>query len=438
VAYTSCTLTCSQVSQSAFSVAYGTGSVKGVQGTDTVHLGSISVPLTFGLAQSVSDEFLSYPMDGILGLGRPDTVKSGTTGVNAPSLMDTLISQKIISSKLYGLALWRSADGGSNDGEINFGSPDTSRYDGNLNYISAITSTNGFWEIPIADAGVDGKKVGLTGRTAIIDSGTSFILMPKSDAAKLHQAIPNSSQNGETFTVPCDATNKVQIVFGSITYNISPKDYVGSPSGSDCASNIIGRQVFSSSQWLVGDVFLKNVYTVFDYDQQRVGLGVKGASVSKVATTTAGDAKSTQSMLFYTLNPLLPKHPPHSFPSIRAEVHPHYLLSQMHYRHSHQSLTLPLQHLSHNPPQPKLKPHHRLKQDQYLPPIQAAPHFRTQQHQALSQVLGTNNLLLSSREEQTHLQHPYLDLELRLQQARRVVQRRVLQQRPRHRFWMLS
>lgn len=268
-------------------MAYGTGSVKGVQGTDTVHLGAISAPLTFGLAQSVSDEFLSYPMDGILGLGRPDTLTNDPTGIKAPSLLDALVSQKVITSKIFGIALWRSADGGSNDGVINFGSPDASRYDGDLNYIAAIKNTNGFWEIAIADASVDGKKVGITDRTAIIDSGTSFVLMPQDDAAKLHKAIPGSSQNGESFTVPCDSTSKVQIIFGTVTYDISPKDYVGSPSGSGCISNIVGRQVFGSKQWLVGDVFMKNVYTVFDYDQSRVGFGVKRSSVSKSASSSS-------------------------------------------------------------------------------------------------------------------------------------------------------
>ncbi|TLD18880.1 acid protease [Venturia nashicola] len=281
-----------QISSKTFSVAYGTGSVKGVQGTDTVKLGAMSASLTFGLAESVSDEFLSYPMDGILGLGRPETLNSDATGVKAPSLLDALVSQKVIRSKQFGMALWRSADGGKNDGEINFGSPDSNRYDGDLNYITAVKSTNGFWEIPMADSGVDGTKLGITGRTAIIDSGTSFILMPQDDAAKLHKAIPNSSQNEESFTVPCDSKNKMQIVFGTVTYDISPKDYIGKPSGSGCASNIVGRQVFGPKQWLVGDVFMKNVYTVFDYDQQRVGFGVKRASASNPVSVSA--AKSIQ------------------------------------------------------------------------------------------------------------------------------------------------
>ena len=233
-------------------------------------------------------------MDGILALGRPDTITGDHSGVNAPSFMDVLISQKVISSKFFGIALWRNSDGGNNNGEINFGSPDSSRYDGSLNYISAIKNSNGFWEIPVADAGVDGKSAGLTGRSAIIDSGTSFILMPQSDAATLHQLIPGSSQSGEAFTIPCTADNKVQISFGGTTYDISSKDYVGRAlGGGSCSSNIAGRQTFGPTQWLVGDVFLKNVYAGFDYDGQRVGFGVKKGSSS--STSTASAAKSTKS-----------------------------------------------------------------------------------------------------------------------------------------------
>jgi hypothetical protein len=255
--------------------------------------------MTFGLAQTVSDDFLSYPMDGIMALGRPETITASSTGVNSPSLMDVLVSQKVISSKFFGLALWRDADGGNNNGEINFGAPDTSRYDGDLNYVSAIRNANGFWEIPVADAGVDGKSAGLTGRSAIIDSGTSFILMPQGDATKLHALIPGSSQSGETFTVPCDATNKVQLTFGGTTYDINTKDYIGNAlGGGACSSNIVGRQVFGATQWLVGDVFLKNVYAGFDYDGQRLGFGVKnGAAGASSTPTTSTPASTTQSRL---------------------------------------------------------------------------------------------------------------------------------------------
>jgi hypothetical protein len=299
-----------QTDSTTFSITYGTGSVSGTIGTDTIHISTLSPSLTFGLASNVTSEFNAYPMDGILGLGRGSPTSSLT------SLLSTLSSLDIPS--LYGIHLSRSS---SADGELNFGAPNTDRYDGDLNYISTVDNEGGFWEIGIEDAGAyssPSSSLSLTSRTAILDTGTSFLLVPPSDADALHSLIPDSAQSSEgseTYTVPCASTQTLWIQFGGKRYNISTADYIGNEvSGSEgsgmCASNIIGRQTFAESQWLVGDVFLKNVYAVFDMDAGRVGLGVKGngtgtegdgetasASASASATgtgtvTTTGDGSS--------------------------------------------------------------------------------------------------------------------------------------------------
>lgn len=285
-----------EVTQTAFKVAYGTGNVQGITGSDQAHVGSMSVPLIFGLAQNVSNEFSSFPMDGIVGLGRADLLTDTANDIQGPSLLDELVSQKIITSKMFGISLWRDSDGGTNNGEINFGAPDSSRYTGDLNYMPAVTNTNGFWEIAIDDAGMDGSTLGLGGRTAIIDSGTSYILVPPDDADTIHSVLPGSTLIGTgQWTVPCDSTGQIQIRFGGKAYNISPKDYIGAAASTGCLSNIIGRQTFGSKQWLVGDVFLKNVYTVFDFDGQRVGLGVKVASSPSPSATTSPSSPGTPS-----------------------------------------------------------------------------------------------------------------------------------------------
>lgn len=280
-----------------FSVTYGTGSAAGTLATDTIHIGTLSPSLTFGLATNVSREFRSYPMDGILGIGRGTKT---TDSIDAPQVMDVLASDKLIGSKTYGIHLSRSRDGLA-DGELNLGSLNTDRYSGDINYIECVENDTGFWEIPITSAGVDNQDSGIQGsRTAIIDTGTSYILMPQSDAEALHKKIPGSQNTGETFFVPCDTSAVMYFEFGTIKYNISTPDWRGGKVDSGlCRSNIVGRQTFSKSQWLVGDVFLKNVYSVFDFDKKSVGFGVKSSTEevegqsTSTSTTLVSESKPT-------------------------------------------------------------------------------------------------------------------------------------------------
>lgn len=264
-----------------FSITYGTGSSSGTLASDTIHIGtSLSSPLTFGLATNVSDEFRAYPMDGILGIGRGSAASDGE--IAAPQIMDVLSSNRLIAAKLYGIHLSRAKDG-LQDGALDIGHIDKSRFSGDMNYLDCVENDTGFWEIPLEGASVDGKDAlasapGNGGRTAIMDTGTSFILIPEQDATAMHSSIKDHTQSGEMFFVPCDTKAQLSFSFNKVAYNISAADWIGEKvegQGGLCRSNIIGRQTFKANQWLVGDVFLKNVYSVFDFEKERVGLGVK-------------------------------------------------------------------------------------------------------------------------------------------------------------------
>ncbi|KAL1979955.1 hypothetical protein VTN96DRAFT_4863 [Rasamsonia emersonii] len=274
----------------SFNVGYGTGTVEGVLANDTVSFAGFNLQLTFGLANNASDDFLNYPMDGILGLGRSDSSAIGT-----PTVMDVIADNKFLKSNVVGISLQRNSDG-TKDGEITFGGVDTSKFRGDIVYTSTIPN-NDRWEIPVQDAGVDGKACNFTGKSAIIDTGTSYILLPPADASAIHALIPGSSPAGENFNVPCKSTAEVQFTFSGITYSISPKDYVGSPdsSGTTCVSNIVGVQTFGPNDWLLGDVFLKNVYTVFDYDNNRIGFAGRPGSTAPTGTPTTSATTGTVS-----------------------------------------------------------------------------------------------------------------------------------------------
>ena len=269
-------------SSSTFNVGYGTGNVSGILGTDNVTLAGLTVPLTFGIVSDASSDLLNYPMDGILSLGQ--------ASAGDATFMNSLSQQNLVPSKLWGVRLSRHVHNtNGNDGEIDFGSPNTDLYSGSLAYSTAIADSS-FWEIGIDGAGVDGKAADIgSSRTAILDTGTSYIYMPPSDAQAIHSLISGSKQDGETFTIPCSTQSIVQISVSNVNYNISYQDIVGDTTdeGTTCGSKIISRETFGPNRWLVGDVFLKNVYTVFDYDQNRVGFGVQATTSSASATSSS-------------------------------------------------------------------------------------------------------------------------------------------------------
>lgn len=129
------------------------------------------------------------------------------------------------------------------DGVIHFGAVDDAYFEGDIVYSPSISDL-GYWEIEVDDFAVDGKSLGFpTRRKAIIDTGTSLILAPESDAMTLHAGINDAKSNGELFAIPCDTNSTLDITINDVVYSILPQDWVGEQTGSGryCLSNVIGR-----------------------------------------------------------------------------------------------------------------------------------------------------------------------------------------------------
>lgn len=234
-------------------------------------------------------------MDGILGLGKGKSASQ----LGAPQLIEGLATGGLIEDKVYGVYLSRASDG-HNDGEINFGGVNKELVDGDMNWVPSVDNDNGFWEVEVSDAGIDEDMVGFTAKSAIIDTGTSYMFLPEPDALALHKLVKGYSQEGETFTVPCDTRVEIKIQFGDTAYGISTKDWVGGTTKGGCRSNIFGRKTFGDDQWLLGDVFLKNVYAGFDLDNGKVGFGKRKSEASaggekEGSSTSTGEETKTSS-----------------------------------------------------------------------------------------------------------------------------------------------
>ncbi|KAK1633427.1 aspartic peptidase domain-containing protein [Colletotrichum phormii] len=261
-----------------FAVAYGSGSVKGDKITDTVSFAGMKFDFQFGVANETSDDFNHFPFDGILGLSM--------AGGETDNFMQVVKSSGQLPANIFCVYLNRAADG-PNTSEISFGTCNTDKYTGNITY-TGVGNDNGDWAIPLDGIQYDGLKSGAAGKLAYVDTGTSYVFGPQTDVAAFHKNIPGStSDDGTTYKVPCDSNKDVTYTFSGVSYVISPKDWRSSPAADGtCTSNIYGHEVVAGA-WLLGDVFLKNVYAVFDKDQKRIGFATRVDPPPVTSTATA-------------------------------------------------------------------------------------------------------------------------------------------------------
>lgn len=147
-------------------------------------------------------------------------------------------------------------------------------------------NTEGFWEGAMTDVTVDGTSAGLNGRTAILDTGTTLIVAPPADATAVHALIPGAASDGQGgFTLPCTTNASVALTFGGTSFAIEPQDIAFQPvDASDptgnCISGISSGEVGAATEWLVGDVFLKNAYFSVDVGKNAISLATLATAAS--------------------------------------------------------------------------------------------------------------------------------------------------------------
>ncbi|KAG6832820.1 hypothetical protein H0H92_009439 [Tricholoma furcatifolium] len=260
---------------SPFSVTYGTGSVAGDIVTDDVSIAGLSLPNhKFGVATEESVDFSAdtIPFDGLMGLAQSTLSEQQTL-----TPVESLAQQGLISDAITSYKISRLADN-LNDGEITFGGLDPTKFDASTLVTFDNVNTQGFWEGAMDAITVNGADTGLQGRTAILDTGTTLIVAPPSDAAAVHQLIPGAQDIGQgSFTVPCTTNVSVALSFGGSSFSIDPRDIAFTPVDAsdptgDCISGISSGEIGAATEWLVGDVFLKNAYYSTDVGNNAISL----------------------------------------------------------------------------------------------------------------------------------------------------------------------
>ncbi|KAF7317048.1 Peptidase A1 domain-containing protein [Mycena chlorophos] len=239
-------------------IRYGTGAANGQLAKDhVVFPGGLRLDNhTFGVAHNESSEFTknNIPLDGVLGCAKQNLSMQSTM-----TFLDALRARNLISEPIISYKLSRIADG-TNDGEITLGGMDPTTY--NPLTLVEIPNVNkgGFWEAKVDGIQVNGRDLGLHGRSCIFDTGTTLFLASKADVEQIHQGIPGAIYNkaSSNWRIPCNTTTIISLVFGGKEFSVEPEDLATSDATNGmCMSAIAGGGV--DGAWLVGAVFLKNV-----------------------------------------------------------------------------------------------------------------------------------------------------------------------------------
>ncbi|OZJ05208.1 hypothetical protein BZG36_02437 [Bifiguratus adelaidae] len=340
----------------AFQIQYGTGSALGTYATDTVQVAGATVQnqqfavtyqtdgiLTQGLSGSPSSSQQSSQVnpDGILGFGYPGiTASAQTTAGPYNPFVFNLYQSKVITQTIFAVFLNNQYVTG-NSGEITLGGTDSSKYTGNINYVtvqptfqSTGSSQYGYWAVTLNSVSMSGNGGGaitFNSQDIIFDTGTTLTYMSQQVVQMLVNAVDSSAQfdsQNQVYVVSCSAASSsgnVTFTFpgqngGTVTIStpisqlVIPAD--GAPSPQQSQQCIFGvaptgsadpTQNSANSIWLLGDSVLRSAYLVFDFGANRIGIasasGVNGSTGGTPGSSSPGGSTTSAAPTLFASNP---------------------------------------------------------------------------------------------------------------------------------------
>ncbi|XP_029170186.1 lysosomal aspartic protease-like [Nylanderia fulva] len=249
----------------SLSIQYGTGSLTGFLSTDVVNVAGLNVQKqTFGEAvEEPGNTFVYAPFDGILGLGYASLSEDGVTPV-----FYNMVAQGLVPQPVFSFYLSRNHSA-VDDSELLLGDINPNHYNGDLFYVPV--SRQAYWQFSVDGITSEGQTVACDGGCqAIADTGTSLIVGPSDDIDAINELIGVDSYG----TVDCGSIDElpvINVVLNGHSFPLKPRDYILQD---EYDGETICESGFSGSYddlWILGDVFIRPYYTVFDLGNNQVG-----------------------------------------------------------------------------------------------------------------------------------------------------------------------
>jgi len=242
----------------SFAIQYGSGSLTGFVSEDTVTMGGVTVKNQL-FAEATKEPGLAFKVgkfDGILGMAFQSIAVDGMQ----PAWYDA-----VGDAKLFGVYLGGTSGVG---GEMTLGGTDSAHYTGDISYVPV--SRAKYWQLS-----VDSFSIGnLTKVEGIVDTGTSLLVAPPDVVSAFGKKIGATLVMGKEWTLDCSKVAglpDLDIMIGGKNYPLKGSDYTLNVSG-QCLLGMMGMDLSREGLSLIlGDVFIRKYYTVFDMGKQQLG-----------------------------------------------------------------------------------------------------------------------------------------------------------------------
>ncbi len=255
-------------------ISYGDGSsASGDVGTDVVTVGGLAIKnQSVELAKTLDAQFAQGTGDGLLGLAFPsiNTISTNGKSTPQPTPVANMISSGEIpkNAQLFTSAFYSDRDENA-ESFYTFGyiDEDLVTASGQDIHWTNVDNSEGFWMFPSTSATINGKKVAVSGNTAIADTGTTLALVSDAVCDALYKAVPGAKYNdqaqGYTFpkSTPADQLPDFTVAVGSAQFTIQKEDLAFAEADADNWYG--GVQSRGDNPFdILGDAFLKSVYAV--------------------------------------------------------------------------------------------------------------------------------------------------------------------------------
>lgn len=274
----------------------------GTVGTDLLNLGGLKIKnQTIELASELTPSFQKVPGDGLLGLAfgfinHVSPLPAATPPENLAAQGNIPQDKQLFT--VY-LSSYRDAKDRDNKSFYTFGFIDKKALRGQAIHYADVDNSQGFWQFPSPTASIGDRQVALFDNTAVADTGSSLALIDDSICGVIYDAIPGARYEPivQGYIFPTNTTLDqlpvVKFAVGDQEFAVQKEDLAYADVGGGFTYGGIQSRGDLSFD-VLGDTFLKSVYSIFDQGNSRFGVVVRKDSTQLAAQITPRSQEMVQ------------------------------------------------------------------------------------------------------------------------------------------------